>query len=363
MRRVLISGCGDGVAELRELAASSDPAAGIAGEVVRLCRDVRARPAGSPPPAGTSLPDAAAPPTEVTPSSSSAAALDRRGRSRLVPALTLYGIWAGIAFDILADVSGDRAVVVAPLLGMVAGLGGSVLATRTGEITLGQAWSIITGLEYGTVSGLLWAGAAESSTDNTVVGTGLIAGVVGGGVGLLVARQRPRAGAVEMVRSGGIWGTGTALMLALMSPSEPSTQAMLITLATGLDVGLLGGALLASRFPFSVNRMLLVDAGALAGLGFGLGVTWLAAGADHRQLIGAGGLVGLLAGLAAAVVLTGDMDSEEDKSARASFPALVVRDERGKFSLGSFALTPVVAPAGSRLPINGMAATLFGGRF
>ncbi|MBC8131401.1 MAG: hypothetical protein H7X95_00360 [Deltaproteobacteria bacterium] len=367
MRRVLASGCVDGFAELKELSASRGPTGEIATEIARLCSGVRtqskvldsSRSASAPsiPAAGQSLPATAG---------ASALGLDRRGRSRLVPALTLYGIWAGIAFDVLADIDGDRAIVLFPLLGMAGGLAGSLLATQTGEITSGQAWSIITGLEYGTVSGLLWAGAADASTDKGIVGTGLVAGVAGGGLGLLVARYRPRAGAVEMVRSGGIWGTATALMLALMSPSEPSSQAMLTTLAIGLDAGMLGGAVLASRIPISVSRMLLIDAGALAGLGFGLGATWLIAGSDgHRQMIGAGGLVGLLVGIGTAVVLTGDMDSNADALATATptFPALVVRDPRGHFSLGSFALAPVVGPPGSRRAVTGATATLFGGTF
>src|SRR6185295_7243275 len=84
---------------------------------------------------------------------------DRSGRGRLVVGATAYGLWVGVAADVLLEVDDARTTVVPPLLGVGAGLGASLLATEQGEITRGQAWTVITGLDYGTYSGLLLAGA------------------------------------------------------------------------------------------------------------------------------------------------------------------------------------------------------------
>ena len=373
LRRVLASGCVDGLAPLSALATAPGRSGEIAAQILRLCTDLRGKASGAPgttaprpaqpPAADAGLPSFGPPPDATVP--------DRHGRSRLIPALTLYGLWAGIAFDILADVNGNRTVVLFPLLGMAGGLAGSIVATRDREISNGQAWSIITGLEYGTVSGLLWAGAADASTSKGIVTSGLVAGLAGGGVGLLVAAHRPPAGGVELVRSGGIWGTAASLMLAILSPSEPSSQAILTTAAIGLDAGMLGGALLAWRIPISVNRVLMIDAGALAGLGFGLGGAWLIAGSSgsSRRAIGAGGLVGLAAGIVAAVVLTREMDATADTRPSNPVPALVVYDPDshhghfGHFGWGALAVTPVAGPPGAGRAVVGAAATLLGGTF
>ena len=214
---------------------------------------------------------------------------------------------------------------------------------------------------------MLWAATLDSRTDRQIVGYALAAGAVGGAAGTLIAAYyRPPQGAVEMVRSGGLWGTSTALMLALMASSDnASSHAIFTTLAIGMDAGLATGALLASKFTVSRNRMLLIDAGALAGLGFGLGGTWLIAGSSsNRHAIGAGGLVGLAAGLVIATVATGNMDADDDRSqARNMVPALVARDESGHWGLGSLAVAPVAGPAGSGASVIGATATLLGGTF
>ena len=311
----------------------------------RLCGQVEAH---FPPARLVEVPEPPPPPT------------DRGGRAQLVLGTTLYGIWTGIAIDILGDVGGDRAPVLAPLLGMAAGLGGALYATRGGDITAGQAWSVITGLDYGTYNGLLWAAARDARTDKGVVGTALGAGVAGGAVGILVALQRPPQGAVEMVRSGGLYGTAAGLMGALLFASDsPSSKAIFTTLATGMDVGLVGGAALASQVAISRNRMLLIDAGTVAGLGFGLGTAWLAAGSggNGRHALGAGGLVGLGVGMATAILLTRRMDDrqEAERTSPPAASALAARDERGRWSFGGITLIPVAAPDGGPAPRPGRA--------
>jgi hypothetical protein len=352
VRRVLGSGCRDGLSELRALAASRGPGFEIAAEIVRLCGQAGAH---FPPARLVEVPEPAPP------------LRDRGGRAQLVLATTLYGIWAGIAVDVLGDIDGDRTPVLAPLLGMAAGLGGSLYATRGGNITAGQAWSVITGLDYGTYNGLLWAAARDARTDKGVIGTALGAGLAGGALGILVAVQRPPQGAVEMVRSGGLYGTAAAFMGALLFASDsPSSKAIFTTLATGMDVGLAGGAALASRVAISRNRMLLIDAGTVAGLGFGLGTAWLVAGSggNGRHALGAGGLVGLGVGMATAILLTRRRDDAHEAEGTApAASALAARDEHGHWSFGGFTLVPVPAPDGApRRGLVGAVMPLAAGR-
>ena len=278
---------------------------------------------------------------------------ERGGRAQLVLGATLYGIWTGVAIDVLGGVDGDRQRVLFPMLGMVAGLGGSLVATRQGGITGGQAWSIITGLDYGTYNGLLWSAATDRATDKRVVGVALGAGLAGGAIGAVVAGYHPPQGGVELVRSGGLYGTGVALLAALLiAPDGASSKAIFTTVATGMDVGLAAGAILATQVPISRNRVLLVDAGTVAGAGLGLGTTWLIAGThgDARRALGAGGLIGMGAGMAAAILLTRGLETGHQAAADAApVPALATRDQAGSWRPGTLALVPVTASDNTRI--------------
>ena len=171
-----------------------------------------------------------------------------------------------------------------------------------------------------------------------------------------------------MVRSGGLYGTAATFMGALMlAPEQGSSKGVFAALAMGMDVGLASGAALAYQVDISRNRMLLIDAGTIAGLGFGLGGTWLVTGSgrDARRALGAGGLVGLGAGMAVAILLTRGMDDEDrGRAASRATPAsaLAARDEHGRWAFGGLSLVPVGAPEGaSRRGLVGAMVPLVGG--
>lgn len=336
LRRALVTGCVEGVQDLTVLASSSGTSGSeIAAQVLRLCADVRAPPGAPAPHARASDDD------------------ERGGRAQLVLGATLYGIWTGIALDVVEGVDGDRMRVLFPMLGLVAGLGGSLVATRQGGITGGQAWSVITGLDYGTYNGLLWSAATDGSTEKGVIGVALGAGLAGGAIGaVVVAGYHPPQGGVELVRSGGLYGTGVALLAALLiAPEGASSKAIFTTVAMGMDVGLAAGAVLATQVPISRNRVLLVDAGTIAGAGLGLGTTWLIAGThgDARRALGAGGLIGMGAGMATAILLTRGLDSSHQAADAAPVPALATRDQAGNWRPGTLALVPVTASDNTRI--------------
>jgi hypothetical protein len=340
---VLRSGCRDGLGDVRALGGS--PNAPWANTVTRLCDDI----------VGQNLP---APPMGVIRSGTGT----NEGRGRLVLWSSLYGIWYGVATDILFDIDGDRAVILPPLVGMAAGLGISLAATRDMHLTVGEAWTIITGLDYGTFNGALWAGGLDMS-DKAIVGTAMATSIAATSVGLLVANARsPSAGSIELVRSSLLWSTiGGFLGTAALAPDVTAQSALKIT-AAAMDVGLIIGVALASSYDLSRNRVLIIDAGALTGGLTGLGVAWLAAGSSGEQALPGAALGGMLAGIAIAAYATRDLDDERDlRARRPGYPALVARDADGRWGLGAPGAVPVFEGRGTRLV--GATVTALGGHF
>jgi hypothetical protein len=342
---VLRSGCLQGLPALAALAERSDLETSdraVAARVLAACQQLLA--SGAAP---------LAPPS-----------LDRSGRGKLVFGATLFGIWTGVAADIISDLDG-RALVVPPLLGGGAGLALSLLATREGQMTSGQAWGIITGFDYGTYSGLLWGAAVDSDDEKVVVGTALGTGLVAGGAAALLMTSRPaRQGDIEVVRSGGLWGFATgALLAALVQPDSDRTTFTLMGL--GMDGGLLAGVGLARLLDVPRNRMLLIDTASLGGGLLGFAVAFLVVGEPEGgqtgRVLAGSALAGLYAGMAAGVYLTRDMQPEQH-DARADVPALAVRAIDGRWRAGQLALIPLLGvDQQGRSRLTGALAPLIGG--
>ena len=344
LRRVLRSGCRDGWPDVQALAAHGSTA--WAEPVARLCAEIMR----------------AAPAPRLELASPPLARPKRDGRGAMVISSTLYGLWAGIALDVLFTVDGARSAIIPPLLGMGAGLALSLELTGDHPIDNGQAWTIISGLEFGSVNGALWAGALDFSAKG-VVGTTLAAGVASGAVGLLVADARdPRQGDVEVIRSGLIWGTLTGLLgVGLISPNA-SSQTYLGGTAVAMDLGFLAGLGVAASFDVSRNRDLLVDAGTLGGGLAGLGISWLVAAGPHvsaRPILG-GALAGMYLGMAAAIYFTRHMPADSDDRG-ANVAAVWGRDARGRWGWGSPSAAPVLDGFGHR--VIGATLTALGGVF
>jgi hypothetical protein len=338
LRRLLRSGCRDGLAEARALAASG--AVTWADTVARLCGEIlRAAPAPHAP----------------------GARVDRDGRGTMVIFSTLYGIWVGIATDVLFTVTDPRGIIVPPLIGMGAGLGLSLLLTGDHPLTNGQAWTIVTGLEYGSANGALWAGAFDFSA-TTVVGATLATGVGAGTIGLLVSQKMsPSQGDVEVVRSGLLWGTVGGLLTMLTIATDGTSQSYLRGAGVSMDLGLLGGLALAASFDVSRNRDLIIDAGFLGGGVAGFGLTLLIEGANSDgRSYAAGALAGMVAGAVTAIYLTRHMDDPDEESGP-TVAALLGRDARGRWSWGTPGPTPVLDGLGHR--IIGATFTALGGEF
>jgi hypothetical protein len=336
LKRVLQSGCRDGLDMVRVRAAANDPNATWAATVARLCADILQEKARE---------------KAMETAWKKAVPSGNEGRGRLVLWSSLYGIWLGIAVDVMFDINGERSVILPPMVGLGAGIGLSLAATSNYPITIGEAWTIITGLDYGTINGALWAGGLDFS-DKGVVGTAVATSVAATSVGVLVANAKsPSAGDIELVRSGLLWGTVGGLLATFVIAPDASSTSALKAVAASMDLGFLTGVGLASSFDLSRNRVLIIDAGALAGGLFGLGLAWLAAGAEGnaRSLAGAG-LAGMLAGIGVAAWATHDLDAHDDTiSAAPSLPAVLARDAAGRWRFGTPGAVPVFDGTSSRL--------------
>jgi len=332
LERVLRSGCRDGLDQVRAL--HGDPSAPWADTVERLCGNVlRAAPA-------------TATPGETISERASA----NEGRGRLVFWSSLYGIWMGIAGDILTDVKDARSAVILPMVGMGVALGTSLVITAHHPVTTGQAWTIITGLDYGSLNGALWGGGLGLSTKG-VVGLSLATSVTATSVAIFVAStQSPKAGDIELVRSSLLWGTTAGLLgAAAFSSSNTSAEGVWRTGAIAMDVGLAAGIGLANSFDLSRNRVLIIDAGAIGGGLVGLGFAFLIGG-NHvsAQTVAGGALGGLVAGIAIAALATHNLDTKGDQARASAYPALLARDAEGHWSVGMPAPTPLFDTTGTR---------------
>jgi hypothetical protein len=345
LERVLRSGCRDGLPEVHGL--RGDPTAPWADTVERLCGNVLRE-----------APGIVAPGETISESASA-----NEGRGRLALWSSLYGIWFGIATDVLLDINGSRSAIVPPMVGMGAALGASLLVTADHPITTGQAWTIITGLDYASVNGALW-GAGLGMSAKGVVGTSIVTSVGATTAATFVAvTQRPKAGDIELVRSSLLWGTTAGLLSAAAFAPDTSSEGAWLTGAIAMDVSLVVGISLANNFDLSRNRVLIIDAGAVGGGLVGLGITLLIVGGDNvsGQAVAGGALGGLCAGIAVAALATHNLDTPETQARAPAYPALFARDADGHWAVGMPAPTPVLDTTGTRTVGASLAA--LGGLF
>jgi hypothetical protein len=354
LERVLRSGCHDGLPAVHAL--RGDPAAPWADTVERLCGNVLREPA--PAGAGEPVTSLTAPGQRISERASA-----NEGRGRLVLWSGLYGIWLGIAADVLINVSDVRTAVLFPMAGMGVAMGTSLIATSDHPLTTGQAWTIITGLDYGSLSGALW-GAGLGLSGKGVVGTSVLTSLLTTPVAAFVAStERPKAGDIELVRSSLLWGTTAGLLgAATFGSNNISANGAWLTGAIAMDVSLAAGIGLANSFDLSRNRVLIIDAGAIGGGLVGLGLSLMVQGQTvSGQGLSGGTLAGLLGGIAIATIATHNLDADDLQARAPAYPALLARGADGRWTVGMPSPTPVLDGRGTRAVGASLAAA--GGLF
>jgi hypothetical protein len=220
------------------------------------------------------------------------------GRTQLVIASALVGATAGAAgLGVGFEESGGAVLGGAIGLG-VGGLGGWLGVPR--DIPVGLSSLIVTG----ALAGAIQAGSSSELTtndDNATVASALAGAVAGGTLAaVLGTRLQISAGDAALVNSGALWGTAAgALFVAVFEYDDSVEHALLMA---GLDVGMVSGALLASRYEWSRGHAALIDLAGLGGAAIGVAVqSGLEATADtgeertaHYAL--AGMTIGLITG-------------------------------------------------------------------
>jgi hypothetical protein len=200
------------------------------------------------------------------------------------------------------------------------------LLTSTG-VRPGQATLIDSASTWGAYNGAMLAVALQSSPTRDFplqlgagIYTGLAIGLAGGTLVSVLAPFRLTEGHVALMNSAGLWSGAIGFLLSLPARSNGGQGyaiGQLVSVNLGLAAGLIAGAYL----PVSRLRMLVVDAGTLAGLLLGLGIGYVASpmgSPGFETALGVMGAIGTASGFALSMVLSQRMDDgrrERERSA------------------------------------------------
>lgn len=322
-------------------AATGDLAASAA-ELGRLARQLQARRVRFVVAAAPSDPPATAPITDAPDDGDQKSS----GRVSFVVYSTLAGIYAGATLVDVSDVDDFRTGTLMLVGSTGAGFLASWLASRDRDISPAMADSYATGLLVGVGNGLLLASPLGLDSSEEVLGIGLAGMAVGGALGLGISdRARPTVGQSIFVSTMGVMGFATTgLGMLVVANDNLDEDVALGLLAGGLDAGAAAGMAIAPRLTWSRSRARLTQLGALLGGLAGLGVAAIITGEpdsdSEARLMAAATLGGMWAGFGAAVKLTDDM-SPDPRFAAAGADSLAVapamiRDAPGLLVGGRF---------------------------
>jgi hypothetical protein len=236
----------------------------------------------------------------------------RNGRFELLIAGTLVGLVDGLLVGFVLD---EEPELIAAI-----GVGGGALGFATplvfmpSYVPAGRSSLLIGATVAGAFEGLAFGGlvygvedgdgASEHERELTLftLGTSL---VFTAGAFIITDRFEVSEGDAALVNSGALWGSLTSVLLA--SAFDSGRLAAPLALG-GVNLGLLAGGLLASRYELSRGHVALIDLSGFAGLVSALAISSFVSSDDKSVArIGLGGqAVGLIAG----AFLTRNMDDE-----------------------------------------------------
>lgn len=229
---------------------------------------------------------------------------------------TIYGAFLGWQICFYLECNDVRLDTGSVLLGGVTGLSISLLATPDG-LTAGHAGMINSATGWG-----LWNAIALNSYLNNWSGKAWVGTVIAGkvaGVGLGIAlwdSLRPQAGDVALVNSSGIWSGVLTLLTRLALELRLDFDETMGTLLITSDLGGLAGGYLASIYPMSWGRVLLINSSGLLGILLGFGIPAVILGNDVEIPLRYGSaIVGTLAGLGLGAYFSRDWLLKPDQEA------------------------------------------------
>lgn len=249
--------------------------------------------------------------------------VDRVSRIELPVFSTLYGLWLGVAVPAAFGADEPEAYGAGLLIGGPLGLFSGLSAVKSRRISEGQARAISWGGVWGTWQGFGWGhlldiGADEfcdingcypaNQSDDAIFASMVVGGLAGIGGGVLLARNPIESGVSSAAQGGSIWGTVYGAMVAELVDDDNGggDDAVLATSLIAGNVGLVAGALLASRHDVGRPRVRIINLGALVGGVGGLGIDLLVQPNDDALITIP--LITSVAGLIIATYATRDDD-------------------------------------------------------
>lgn len=230
-------------------------------------------------------------------------------RAELGIVQTVQGLTLGVFACDYLDCDNARATLGGMVLGAGAGLGFSLWASRDG-VTPGQALAVNSATAWGAWQGIavtMMRDQFDEHDYSLIVGGAQLAGTTSGA--LMAWQLRPRAGQVAMINSAGIWSGALALLGHGINDFDADRALISASLLAASDLGAIAGAVAGNYFQWSRGRMLVIDAGGLLGMLSGMAADALIRGDGVNSTdICAFGLGGTVVGLVTATYLSRSWD-------------------------------------------------------
>lgn len=244
--------------------------------------------------------------------------MPRSGRTELLVASSLVGAaWGAGAFQ--ASFGENLLGTVGSALGLGIGFGGAYLGIPR-DIPVGTSSFIIGSTLIGSVEGLLVSSLVTCKTrqdvgtgqyrlddcdGDVIAGVGLVSGVGGALFGALTApRFDMDPGDAAIINSGALWGAITGALFYVVFDRDARVDEALVL--SGLNLGLLTGALVAQRSQVSRGHVGLIDLSGLAGIIAGAALANVVP--DEGKQVPHFALAGMTVGLITGAYLTRHMD-------------------------------------------------------
>ncbi|HEY8144416.1 MAG TPA: hypothetical protein VIG06_17160 [Kofleriaceae bacterium] len=264
-------------------------------------------------------PPAAPPGPETSPS-------DRSGDLEMMMIGGTLGIVGGLVVVDLRDID-DAGIGTISVLGTAAaGAGLGYLVSSKLEVDQGQADFCLLGTLVGVTNGALLAKPLELSGDTEDWGPFLLGtSTLGAGAGLAVAMKADFTRGQSMFAStlaiSGI--ASTALGVAVVQGGDlEDDDSALVSLALGMDAGLVVGLAVSPMVNWSQRRASFVTVATLVGTGVGLGGGAIITGdSKDPRTVGTAGLVGLWGGMFAGIAMTSGYDPDPRFQPKGPAPA------------------------------------------
>jgi|GEM_PF-1282439 len=266
----------------------------------------------------------------------------RSGRLELIVASSLGG--ASLGGGAFTTIFGENSTAAS--LGSALGLGIGIVGGYFGvpkNIPVGSSSFIIGSTLVGAAEAALVAawincdpfqkdsGTFDEHCDVDVISGAAVAGSVAGLLFAAITEDKLRfsAGDAAVINSGAIWGSVAGALFFASFDSDPRIAEPVIL--AGLNLGILGGGLIAARNEISRSHSALIDVAGLAGMIAGVALVDVIEPGTRSERLPHFALAGMTVGLITGTYLTRNMDEPTTVPIRTLKPQLSgVRDITGR---------------------------------